>query len=113
MRQFRLMDIDVGWELDKKNSIAKLEIIPERRGDELLFRYHSAIEIKPYPNPFGYGGEWSSGAVKTEGEVQKLIADFHRKVTAWKKRGIKIEVLRRPETRRHLYPAQMTRLERR
>lgn len=112
MRQFRLMDVDVGWELDKEKSIARLEIMPERRGEELLFRYHSAIEIKPYPNPFMYGGEWSSGAVETEDEVEKLITDFRRKVSAWQKRGIKVEVVRRPETRRHIYPAQM-RLERR
>lgn len=95
MRQFRLMDIDIGWELDKKNSIARLEIIPERRGDEVLFRYQSAIEIKPYPNPFSYGGEWSSGAVETEAEVEQVIADFRKRVTAWEKRGIKVEVVRR------------------
>jgi hypothetical protein len=107
MRQMRLMDIDIGWQLDKEKSIARLEITPERRGDEVLFRYHSAIEIKPYPNPFMYGGEWSSGSVETEAEVEQLIADFRKRVTAWEKRGIKIEVIRHPETRRRVYPAQM------
>jgi hypothetical protein len=107
LRQMQLMDSDVGWQLDKKNSIARLEIKPERRGDEVLFRYNSTIQIKPYPNPFSYGGEWSNGAVETEAEVDQVIADFHKRAARWEKYGIKVEVVRHPETRKHVYPAQM------
>jgi hypothetical protein len=107
MRQMQLMDADVGWILDKKNSIARLEIIPGLCDGKVLFRYSIAIEIKPYPNPFMFGGEWSSGSKETEAEVEQLIADFRKRVTAWEKRGIKVEVVRRPESRRRVYPAQM------
>lgn len=107
MRQMRLMDEDAGWMLDKKRSRARLEITPERCDGKVLFRYDIAIEIKPYPNPFMFGGEWTHGAKETEAEVEQVIADFHKRAARWEKYGIETEVVRHPETRKHVYPAQM------
>lgn len=107
MRQYHLMDMDAGWDMDKKNSIARLTIYPIRRGDESFFRYSYAIEIKPYPNPFMFGGEWGNGGVKTEADIKQVEADFRKKITAWVKRGIKVEITRKPEERLPLIAGQM------
>jgi len=92
------------WEMDKGESYARLTITPIREGDKRYYQWDEVIQIRPYPNPFGYGGQWGMGAVQGEDEVQGLIKQFWRCVKKWQERGLqKIEVIRKPEMTRVEY----------
>lgn len=93
------MDLfDQLWELDKEKSFAELIITPVRRGEKLVLVFSEEVKIRPYPNPFGYGGLWGYGGVDTEAEVEKLIKDFKRYNGRWVEMGLKVEIVRKPET---------------
>ncbi|MCL0057750.1 hypothetical protein M1N05_01590 [Dehalococcoidales bacterium] len=90
--------LDQLWELDKEESYAHLTITPIREGDKRYYQWDEAIQIRPYPNPFGYGGQWGMGAAQSEDEVQRLIKGFRHYLKKWQERGLeKIEVIRKPE----------------
>ncbi len=86
------------WELDKEESYARLTITPIREGDERYYQWDEAIQIRPYPNPFGYGGQWGMGDAQSEDEVQRLTEVFRHYAKEWQERGLeKVEVIRIPE----------------
>jgi len=88
------------WRPDPELSRARLTINPIKEPDGLIFYFQSACDIKPYPNPYGHGGWYGGGAVKTEAELEKVISDFRRSVEMWEKLGVKVEVIRNPEMTR-------------
>lgn len=85
------------WRPDPEQSHARLVISPIKRGNEIIFQYEEAVEIRPYPNPYGSGGCWGMGAKKTEAEVEQLIAHFKEWNEEWVNLGVKLEVIRKPE----------------
>jgi hypothetical protein len=92
-----LEPIKQAWIPDLEKSHARLTISPIKRGEEVLYSYQTAVEIRPYPNPLGSGGCWGGGSVTTEAEVEEVIADFKRCNEDWERRGIKLEVIRHQE----------------
>ena len=83
------------WELDKENSFARCTIIPVREGDKRYYKWEQEMWIKPYPNPFGYGGFWAQEVAKTTEEVDRLLAYFKSETAKWQ--IVKIDIIRKPE----------------
>lgn len=99
--------IKQAWRPDLEQSFARLVITPIRYGDKVVFDYEEAIEIKPYPNPYGCGGCWGGGRLKTEAEVEELVKSFTEAqsrspfvddyYSRWQRLGVKFVVIRKPE----------------
>ena len=86
------------WELDKENSFARFTITPVKEGSETKLLCEQELWIKPYPNPFSYGGFWAQGVAKTTEEVDRLLAYFKSETEKWQKHGlVKIDIIRKPE----------------
>ncbi len=99
--------LDQLWELDKENSFARCTITPIREGDKRYYEWEQEMWIKPYPNPFGYGGFWAQGVAKTTEEVDRLISYFKSETERWQKHGLcKIDIIRQPEMTRGEYEIQ-------
>lgn len=85
-------------EVDKKQSYARLTITPIKEKDREYYQYYEEVEIKPYPNVWGFGGLWGMGSLDSEKEVKRQIASFKRFLKEWQERGLeKIEVIRKPQ----------------
>ena len=99
------------FKLDTENSYALIVITPIHAvsdDGEIDYIYvDETIEIKPYPNPYGFGGMWGHGGHKPD-EKKKVIADFHRMVDPWVERGLtRVEIKHEPvRTERVLTEAQ-------
>lgn len=89
--------LDQLWELDKEQSYARLTITPIREGDKRYYQWEDRVQIKPYPNPFGFGGMWGTGPAWSEDEVQRKIEGFRHFLREWEERGLKIEIVCKPE----------------
>jgi len=88
---------DPPW-LDTEKSFARIDITPEKHGDESWFRYSASLEIKPYPNPVMFGGMWQSGAATSEEELEKVIDDFRKAAEEFVELGMKeLEIVRHEE----------------
>ena len=93
--------LDQIWELDKEDSYATLTIVPIKEGDVRCWELRERIQISPYPNPFGYGGQRGMGRTRDEAEIEQEINRFYGYLHEWKKHGLeKIEVVREPEMTR-------------
>jgi len=79
------------FKLDTEKSYALIVITPIHAvsddGETDYIYVEETIEIRPYPNPYGYGGMWGQGGYKLE-EEKKVIADFNRMVDPWVERGL-------------------------
>ena len=76
-----------------------MEITPVRSADGLVYHLSYAIKIKPYPNPFSYGGMCGGGAVKTQEELDQAIAKFNDQADALRSNGMeKVEIVTHEET---------------
>lgn len=72
------------WMMDSKTSFALLTITPvELEGGRVIYDIDEAMEIKPYPNPIGFGGCWGSGTAKTLAEAKKAERDFLKNLSTW------------------------------
>ena len=90
--------LDQLWEMDKEKSFALLTTTPIKEGDRSYYLVEGELSIRPYPNPFSYGGFWSQGTAKTTEELDRIIASFRSEVAEWQERGLaKIEIIRKPE----------------
>ncbi len=90
--------LDQLWELDKEDSFARLTIVPIKEGDDRYWELTERIQISPYPNPFGYGGQWGMGRTHNEADIEQEINRFYGFLQRWQKHGLeKIEVVRMPE----------------
>jgi len=89
------------WRLDPEKSFARLTITPVKEGDNTYYDIDEVIEIRPYPNPFGFGGMYGMGVVRSEAEVEGRIKWFKGYLKEWQKRGFtKIEIIRQPQVTR-------------
>ena len=85
-------------EVDKEQSYARLTITPIKEKDRGYYQYSEEVEIKPYPNVWGFGGLWGMGNLDSEKEVKRQIALFKRFLKEWQERGLeKIEVIHKPQ----------------
>lgn len=90
--------LDQLWELDKEDSFAILTIVPIKEGDDRYWELMERIQIRPYPNPFGYGGQWGMGRTNDEADIEQEINRFYGYLHRWQKHGLeRIEVVRKPE----------------
>ncbi|MDD5500589.1 MAG: hypothetical protein PHH57_02755 [Candidatus Omnitrophica bacterium] len=93
------------FKLDSEKSFALLVITPTHvvsdDGEADYIWISKTIEIKPYPNPYGFGGMWGHGGYQPD-EEKKIISDFHHFVKPWIERGLtRVEIKHEPrETRR-------------
>lgn len=82
------------WRMDSEESFARMDITPVQTPEGMYYQVHSSIEIKPYPNPIGYGGSWGSGSAKDAEELSADIEQFIKLTDSLKKQGMaKIEVI--------------------
>lgn len=89
------------WRLDLEKSLARLTITPVKEGDNTYYDIDEVIEIRPYPNPFGFGGMWGMGVVRSKAEVERRIKWFKGFIKPWQERGLnKVEIIRRPQVTR-------------
>ena len=96
--------LDQLWELDKENSFARCTITPIREGAKRYYELEQEMWIRPYPNPFSYGGFWAQGVAKTTEEVDRLISYFKSETGRWQKHGLcKIDIIHKPEMSRVEY----------
>jgi len=94
------------FKLDDEKSFALLVITPIHAvsddGETDYIDVQETIEIRPYPNPYGFGGMWGNGSYKPE-EEKKVISDFHRWVDPWVERGLtRMEIKHEPKETRHV-----------
>ena len=80
--------IKENWELDPVQSHAYLTITPTVRGEERFFTLHEGLEIKPYPNPLGFGGMWGGSVAKDREELEQRKKKFLEYLKPWKARGL-------------------------
>ena len=104
----------VNFKLDTEKSYALLVITPIHAvsddGETDYIYVDETIEIKPYPNPYGFGGMWGHGGHKPE-EEKKVIAEFHRWVDPWIERGLtRVEIKHEPGETEHV-PTEAQRQE--
>jgi len=86
------------WRLDPEKSFARLTITPVKEGDNTYYDIDEVIEIRPYPNPFGFGGMYGMGVTKSKAEVERRIKYFKGWTKEWEERGLnKVEIIRRPQ----------------
>jgi len=64
--------LDQLWEPDKANSYARLTITLIKGANKGYYQWHEEVQIRPYPNPSGYGGQWGSGTAYSEAEIERL-----------------------------------------
>ena len=57
------------WRLDPVKSFALFEWQTVIRGEETFYRISESLEIRPYPNPLGFGGMWGGSSAKTLEDV--------------------------------------------
>ncbi len=102
------------FKLDTENSYALIVITPIHAvsddGETDYIYVDETIEIKPYPNPYGFGGMWGNGGHKPE-EEKKVISEFHRWVDPWIERGLtRVEIKHEPGRTEHV-PTEAQRQE--
>jgi len=96
--------LDQLWELDKEKSFARFTIMPVREEDKKYYNFEQELWIKPYPNPFSYGGFWAFGVAETTEELARRITFFKSETERWQKHGLcKIDIIRKPEMSRVEY----------
>ncbi len=70
------------WRLDAERSYARFSYAEISRDGLPWYRYTTEIEIKPYPNPYSFGGIWGNGSCETREELearkQELLKEAHR-----------------------------------
>jgi hypothetical protein len=88
------------WRMDSEKSFARMDIRPIRKPDGTLhYSIGYNIEIRPYPNPFSYGGMWGGGAADSQEELDKAIASFNAQGDELRESGMtKIEVVTHEES---------------
>ena len=85
-------------EVNKEQSYARLTITPIKSGDREYYRFDEEVHIRPYPNAYGYGGQWGVGRIESEEELEKLIASFKHYLREWQERGLEnIEIIHKPK----------------
>jgi len=79
------------FKLDTEASHALLVITPVHcisdEGEFDRIRVETTLEIRPYPNPYGFGGMWGTGGYAPE-EEGALVARFHQEVDPWIELGL-------------------------
>lgn len=87
------------WQMDKDKSYARFEITPVDGPDGSYYSLSTSIEIKPYPNPFMFGGMYGGGRAKDDQELAELIKAFENMASEYQTSGLeKIEIVRRDRT---------------
>lgn len=76
-----------------------MEITPVRKSDGTVhYNVSETIEIRPYPNPFSYGGSYGGGGADTKEQLDQAIARFQAQADGLKQYGMeKIEVITHEE----------------
>ena len=83
------------WRMDSQESFARLDITPILTLDGASYTIETTIRIRPYPNPWSYGGMFGFGSAKGEDDLAKAIKTFHEYAEGFKGKGlVKIEVVR-------------------
>jgi hypothetical protein len=90
------------FKLDVKNSFAELVITPVHTisddGEKDWIDVDDTLEIKPYPNPYGFGGYWGHGRYPPEDE-ERIIANFKEGIARWRERGLtRVKIKHGPAT---------------
>ena len=92
------------WRMDRERSYAQLRITPIIEGDRRYYQLDETVEVKPYPNPLGFGGLWAHGVADDRAEVDRRINLFLLEVEKWKVNGLeRIEVIEEAEEARVAY----------
>jgi len=87
------------WRMDSEKSFARLDITPVRTTEGVVYRLEESIEIKPYPNPFMYGGKWGGGCARNEEELEQAKVRFQKETDQLRQNGMeKVEVITHDET---------------
>jgi hypothetical protein len=85
--------------MDSEKSFARLDITPVRTTEGVVYRLEESIEIKPYPNPFMYGGKWGGGCARNEEELEQAKVRFQKETDQLRQNGMeKVEVITHDET---------------
>lgn len=99
--------LDQLWEMDKEESYARLTITPIATKNGKVYQWQEEIQIRPYPNPMSYGGQWGSGFAKDKQELDRLTLGFKAQLERLKAQGLeKIEIKWRPEVSQAEYETQ-------
>lgn len=92
------------WRMDRERSYAQFRITPIIERGRKRYQLDKTVEIRPYPNPLGFGGLWGMGYADDRAEVDRRINLFLLEVEKWKARGLeRIEVIEEPEMTRVEY----------
>ena len=85
------------WRMDKDKSYARLVITPIKTADRHYYQLQTSVEIRPYPNPFMYGGMYGGNSAKDE-ELEQAITSFNETVAELKENGLeRVEIVRHDE----------------
>ena len=76
------------WQLDPVKSFALFEWGMVIRGEETFYRISESLEIRPYPNPIGFGGMWGGSSVKTLEELAVSKDKFFQYCRQYESLGI-------------------------
>jgi len=86
------------WEMDTEASHAFFHIIPVVDGEDRYLTVSYGLEIRPYPNPFGFGGMWGSGGRRDTASIREKVKEFRGYIQRWREKGMyKVEFKRLPE----------------
>uniref|UniRef100_A0A6H1Z7X9 Uncharacterized protein n=1 Tax=viral metagenome TaxID=1070528 RepID=A0A6H1Z7X9_9ZZZZ len=86
------------WEMDKEGSHAFFHIIPVVEGENRYLTYNIDLEVRPYPNPFGFGGMYGGGGCYDKAGIREKVKEFRGYIQRWRDKGMyKVEFKRLPE----------------
>ena len=71
------------WKMDSELSSATLTITPVDTDGTVVYHMSEAIEIRPYPNPLGFGGSWGSMTAYSEEEAKEKEKLFLETLSTW------------------------------
>ncbi len=76
------------FHLDPESS-ARIKISPVRTADgRQWWDIRQELELKPYPNPYSYGGFFGMGKATTQEELDQVVKSFRDEVKEWHTKGL-------------------------
>ncbi len=86
------------WRMDPEKSFARMDITPVKTAERFYYLINTAINIRPYPNPFMYGGCYGGGSAMDEQNLEQQIKSFTEQADRLRENGmVKIEIVRHDE----------------
>ena len=85
------------WRLNPEESLAEFEITAIQFPERIAYTLTDKLQIRPYPNPTGFGGMFGIGGAGSVPELMEKVRSWREILRPWEARGLtRIRVIRKP-----------------